>query len=343
MLTPKATELVRQYVDAVRRNFSDCLTSDGKTFALSEPLSTAIRLALMENLEFLSLITMMDVPHPKGQVINIGDSVLRTGRVKSGRFTKDSTFEGNTFTLVETDSCNVIPWDTLAVWGNVGSQQEFFNLMNSAALHNFAEDILRIGFNGTSVAESSDPETNKLGQDVNIGWHQIAKNWGQEGGRTSKILTDPVTIGEGGDFIGLDAAASDIIRSAIPAPWQDNPNLVVLVGADLLAAEEVRLYNKEDRPSEHVAAQQLSRNIAGRRAFCPPFMPGKRLAVTTLQNLQVLTLQGSRRRRAEDVSDRKQFENSYWRYEGYALGNPELYAAIDESAVTIVSPKKGKD
>ncbi|HHW5398784.1 phage major capsid protein, P2 family [Escherichia coli] len=342
MLTPKATELVRQYIEAVHRNFRNCQTSDGKSFSLTEPLSTAIRLALMENLAFLSLITMMDVPHPKGQVINIGDSVLRTGRVKDGRFTKGSTFDGNTFELVETDSCNIIPWDTLAIWGNVGSQQEFFNLMNNAALHNFAEDILRIGFNGASVAENSDPETNKLGQDVNIGWHQIARNWGEEEGRTSKILTDQVTIGEGGDFIGLDAAASDIIRSAIPAQWQDNPNLVVLVGADLLAAEEVRLYNKEDRPSEQVAAQQLSKNIAGRRAFCPPFMPGKRLVVTTLQNLQVLTLQGSRRRRAEDVSDRKQFENSYWRYEGYALGNPELYAAIDESAVTIVNAK-GKD
>ncbi|HCB1824659.1 TPA: P2 family phage major capsid protein, partial [Citrobacter amalonaticus] len=38
---------------------------------------------------------------------------------------------------------------------------------------------------------------------------------------------------------------------------------------------------------------------------------------------------------AEFVEDRKQFENKYLRNEGYAVEVPELYAAIDESAVTI--------
>ncbi|MBW5826491.1 phage major capsid protein, P2 family [Yersinia kristensenii] len=340
MLTPNAARLTRQYIDELRKAFSDCeADTDNKSFTLSEPRSIALRKALMERLEFLGMITMLDVPHPQGQVVNIGESTLRTGRVKSGRFTKGSTFSGNTFQLVETDSCNVIPWETLAIWANAGSPQEFFNLMNSAALHNFGEDILRIGFNGINVSDTTDPNAHPNGEDANIGWHQIAKNWGDEDNNVSKILTDPITIGEGGDFIGLDAAASDLIRSAIPSSQQSNPNLVVLVGADLLAAEEVRLYNKEDRPSEQVAAQQLSKNIAGRKAYCPPFMPGKRMVVTTLQNLQVLTLKGSRRRKAEDVGDRKQFENSYWRYEGYALGNPELYAAIDETAVTIAARK----
>ncbi|EDV1038299.1 P2 family phage major capsid protein, partial [Salmonella enterica subsp. enterica] len=37
-----------------------------------------------------------------------------------------------------------------------------------------------------------------------------------------------------------------------------------------------------------------------------------------------------------DVGDRKQFENSYWRYEGYALGDPDCYAALDETAVELV-------
>lgn len=40
-------------------------------------------------------------------------------------------------------------------------------------------------------------------------------------------------------------------------------------------------------------------------------------------------------RKAEFVEDRKQFENKYLRNEGYAVEVPELYAAIDESAVTI--------
>ncbi|EJF7771152.1 P2 family phage major capsid protein, partial [Salmonella enterica subsp. enterica serovar Newport] len=44
---------------------------------------------------------------------------------------------------------------------------------------------------------------------------------------------------------------------------------------------------------------------------------------------------GTRQRKAEFVEDRKQYENKYLRNEGYAVEYPELYAAFDESAVTI--------
>ena len=39
--------------------------------------------------------------------------------------------------------------------------------------------------------------------------------------------------------------------------------------------------------------------------------------------------------KAKDEEDRKQYENSYWRNEGYALEEFEAYAAIDESAMNI--------
>lgn len=334
-MTPEAQKLVNQYTCALKKTFADCGVSDDGYFSLTEPRSIALRKALLESTEFLRFISCIDVPHPQGQVVAVGESTLRTGRVKSGRFTKGSGIKGNEFKLAETDSCCVITWEQLVIWGNAGSQQEFFNLMNSAAITNFALDMLRIGFNGKTVAENSDPKANPNGEDVNIGWHEIAKKWGEQDGNTSRILTDAVTLGEGGDYVGLDAMASDLIRTYIPAQYHNDPRLTVLVGADLVAAEELRLYNKEDKPTEKVAAQLLTKNIAGRKAIIPPFMPGKRMVVTMLPNLQILTQKGSRRRKAEDVGDRKQFENSYWRYEGYALGDPDLYAAVDEAAVTI--------
>lgn len=339
MITPEAQQLVQQYMGALEKAYSDCARSSDKSFTLTEPRASSLRQALLENADFMRMLTCLDVPHPQGQVVDVGESTLRTGRVKGGRFTKGSGISGNEFRLHEMDSCCVITWEQLAVWANAGKPEEFYNLMNSAAVANFSHDMLRIGFNGTHIAEESDPQANPNGEDVNIGWHQIAKVWGSEEGRTSRILTDAVTLGEGGDYLSLDAMASDLIRSCIPAQFHNDPRLVVLAGADLVAAEELRLYNKEDKPTEKVAAQQLTKNIAGRRAFIPPFMPGKRMVVTMLPNLQILTLKGSRRRKAEDVGDRKQFENSYWRYEGYALGNPELYAAVDENAVTLTGGK----
>ncbi|EOC1234946.1 P2 family phage major capsid protein, partial [Cronobacter sakazakii] len=79
----------------------------------------------------------------------------------------------------------------------------------------------------------------------------------------------------------------------------------------------------------------LGSTIAGRPAIVPPFMPGKRMVVTPLSNLHIYTQRGTRQRKAEFVDDRKQFENKYLRNEGYAVEVPELYAAIDENAVTI--------
>ncbi|WP_370550916.1 phage major capsid protein, P2 family [Edwardsiella tarda] len=339
MITPEAQKLAQLFIAKFSDTFKDCGRSGDMQFTLTEPRAIALRKALLESTEFLRLINLMDVPHPQGQVVAVGESTLRTGRVKDGRFTKGSGISGNEFKLVETDSCCVITWEQLAIWANAGTPGEFFNLMNSTAVINFALDMLRVGFNGTSVAPNSSPEDNPNGEDINIGWHQIAKDWGSSEGRVSRILTTPVTVGERGDYISLDAMASDLIHASIPPQYHNDPRLVVLVGADLIAAESLRLFNKEDKPSEQVAARQLGKDIAGRRAIVPPFMPGKRMAITMLPNLQILTLKGSRRRKAEDSGERKQFENSYWRYEGYALGDPDLYAAVDESAVTIVGEK----
>lgn len=331
----------QQYLSMLQRQFADCPRTSDNYYSLTPPRSTALRSAILESAALLKQLTVMDVPYPQGQVVTVGESTLRTGRQKTGRFTKGSGVSGNEFQLVETDSCCVITWEQLAVWGNSGSQSQFINMMNQTAVLNFATDMLRIGFNGTHIADDTDPKANPNGDDVNVGWHQFVKNWVQADPtkHTNRIITNKVTLGVGGDYLSLDAAGSDLVRS-LPTKYQDDPSLVILVGADLVAAEEVRLYNQEDKPTENIAAQKLSKNIAGRIAVVPPFMPGKRMAATTLKNLQILTLMNSRRRKAEDVGDRKQFENSYWRYEGYALGDPDCYAALDESAVELVGKTK---
>jgi len=70
-------------------------------------------------------------------------------------------------------------------------------------------------------------------------------------------------------------------------------------------------------------------------SIVPPFMPGKRMIVTPLSNLHIYTQRGTRQRKFEFIEDRKQYENKYLRNEGYAVEEPELYAAFDEYAVTI--------
>ncbi|PHM64450.1 major capsid protein [Xenorhabdus stockiae] len=330
-LNQRARAFLQKYTAGLAESYGVEIEDTSRYFSLTDPKETALRTALLESVDFLNMITCADVDQLSGQVVSVGNPGLFTGRKKSGRFIRDTGVDGNEYKLRETDSGAALRWDLLSVWANSGNENEFFQRMQAFINESFALDMLRIGFNGQSAADTTDPEANPNGEDVNIGWHQIAKKW--NGG--SQVVTTPVTLDEHGDHKSLDSMASDLINTCIPQQFIHDPRLVVLVGADLVAAEQYRLYQAADRPTEKIAAQMLGSSIAGRPAMVPPFMPGKRMVVTMLPNLQILTQRNTRQRKAEFADDRKQFENKYLRNEGYALETPELYAAYDEAAVTI--------
>lgn len=336
-LNQRARELLRAYSTGLAAEYGQDTAE--RYFSLTDPKETALRAALLESVDFLSMITVEDVDQLSGQVVNVGNPGIFTGRKEGGRFIRKTGVDGLEYKLSETDSGAALTWAMLSVWANSGDENEFFQRMQTFTNQSFALDMLRIGFNGTSVAKSTDPEKNPNGEDVNIGWQKFVKDYNE-----NQIITDAVTLGEGGDYVSLDAMASDLINSKIPAQFRNDPRLTVLVGADLVAAEQHRLYQAADRPTEKIAAQMLGTSIAGRPAIVPPFMPGKRMVVTPLSNLHIYTQRGTRQRKAEFVEDRKQYENKYLRNEGYAVEYPEMYAAFDESAVTIgkVEAPKGE-
>ncbi|MGQ6163733.1 phage major capsid protein, P2 family [Serratia sp. IR-2025] len=332
-LNQRAREMLDKYSAGLAQEYGQPRAD--RYFSLTDPKETQLRAALLESVDFLSMITCADVDQLQGQVVNVGNPGIFTGRKEGGRFIRNTGVDGLEYKLVETDSGAALKWALLSVWANAGDENEFFQRMQEFTNQSFALDMLRIGFNGTNVAKSTDPEENPNGEDVNIGWHQFVRNYDK-----NQIIDTPITLDEKGDYKSLDAMASDLINSKIPQQFRNDPRLVVLVGADLVAAEQYRLYQAADRPTEKIAAQMLGTSIAGRPAIVPPFMPGKRMIVTPLSNLHCYTQRNTRQRKAEFVEDRKQYENKYLRNEGYAVEYPELYAAFDESAVTIGKVKE---
>lgn len=328
-LSSRAARLVRQYTAGLAK--ANGIESTHQFFSLTDPRETQLRDALLENSEFLRLVNWMAVDQLQGQVVNTGNPGLYTGRVKGGRFSKQMGVSGNEYKLVETDSGSALAYDMLTVWANAGSEEEFFQRIQAFSAESFALDMLRVAFNGESIAETTDPEAYPLGQDVNRGWHTIVKERSPE-----QIISDGVTLdrlGSGADFVSLDAAVTDLIHSCIHEAHRRDPRLVVLVSADLIAADATSMMNRIDRPTEKVAAQLINREIAGRTAYTPPFMPDGRLIVTTLSNLHIYTQRNTQFRRAEWVDDRKQFENNFLRMEGFAVEHDELYAAFDNVIV----------
>lgn len=304
-----------------------------KQFAINAPMETKLRSLLLESVGFLGMISSVLVDQLSSQVVKVGSYDIATGRKAGARFvTGSGDPDGYQYQLKETDSCASVGWDVLSVWANAGKPNEFMNKMKENATKRFALDMLRVGFNGTSQAADTDPVANPLGQDVNKGWHKIV-----EENAAGQIMTDAVYFDPdgAGDYKTLDAIVTELKNTLIHPALRSDPRLVVLVGSDLTATAQTSMMNKANTPTEKVAAQKMDNQIGGMNAYTPPFFPGKRIVVTMLSNLHIYTQKGTSHRKAENVEDRKQFEQKYLRYEGYAIEEFEGYAAIDEGAMNI--------
>ena len=161
-LNNRARDLLDKYSSGMAQQFGARDTS--RYFSLNDPQENALRLALLESVEFLNMITCLDVDQLSGQVISVGSSVLHTGRSENGRFVRQVGVDGNDYSLVETDSCAALRWDLLSVWANAGKDEnEFYNLVQAFTTQAFALDMLRIGFNGKSRAKTTNPTDTQAG------------------------------------------------------------------------------------------------------------------------------------------------------------------------------------
>lgn len=345
----KSSELskaIQSYCSSLAKGYSAETTE--KYFSVTPPKEVKLREALILGSEFLQKINMFDVEQIEGSAVTVGTDKMSTGRAaeNDGRFQGSTPgMTGNAYKLQETDTIVHMSWAMQAAWINAGSQGQFNKLVNSYSNQQVASDIVKVGWNGVSAERPTDPDANPLGQDVNEGWQahverlapdQIVKDDGDGG----EIYFDPDgTKDTDGNplytYKTLDSMANDLINNVLAEKHINAPDLVVLVGRELVAAAQYKLYNEADKPSEHNDAQQLAKSIAGRPAYVPAYFPGKRMVVTSYKNLSVYNQRGTKRRKAKDNDDKGRFESTYWRMEDYMVEDLVKYAAYDEKSVII--------
>ncbi|SHO57883.1 phage major capsid protein, P2 family [Vibrio quintilis] len=324
MLNAISTQYLQEFTSAVASAAS--VSSDKKMFAITPVMETKLRDAIKTSHAFLGLIHTALVAQIKGQVIDVGLDGLATGRA-DGRFSVDVDQRGNTYELVKTDSGSHVKWEEMTQWANSGNKGEWLNLMKASIAKRFALDMLRIGFNGTHIATITDPKKYTKGQDVNKGWLTIVKEKVPAQVLASAKL-DP-TGKTPGSYKNLDSLAQDLINTTIAEEFRQDDDLVVIVGSSLVAAEQHRLLEAADKPTEHRAAQALAKTMAGKKAYVPPFFPSNGIWITNLKNLQILTQSGTQWRKQENNDDRLRYESNHIRMEGYAVGNMNKFAAIE--------------
>lgn len=332
ILTQQARTMMQQYAQNLAKSCG--IQNVAELFNVSPAVETKLRAGIIEAADFLKTIHVAAVEQIEGQVVAVGVSGIHTGRKAGGRFVKTVGVGGHKYKLTETDSCAAITWEILCQWANQGDRNEFMKLISEFSNQMFALDIIRVGWNGVSAEETTDPIKNPLGQDVNVGWQQFVKEKAPSQIMDTEIYFDPAG---GGDYKTLDSFASNIINTLIDPVFRNDPRLTVFVGSGLVSAAQYSLYNEANTPTEHLAAQRLSKDIAGRPAYTPPFFPENGLVITIPKNLQVLTQRGTSQSKAKHEDERKAFEKTYWRQEGYAVGELKAYAGVNAAKVVIGS------
>lgn len=202
-------------------------------FTISTPSENSLHIAMLESGWMMGSITLRDIDSSTGQAIEIGDNSLHSGRALSGRFKKKLTVNGTPFELVETDSCVSLSYEQLGQLANINSFDKFVSLLSDFFGRAVSLDMLRIGFNGEYAGLPTNPIENPKGEDINTGWHAIAREFNNG----SQVITEKFSLGEGGDYPHLDALANQLIKDKIPEAFREDPRLVVLVGAELAAKE----------------------------------------------------------------------------------------------------------
>lgn len=281
-------------------------------FAVDPSVQQRLEKRIQESSDFLGRINMIGVDELKGEKLALGVSgpiAARTDVSQNDRETRDlSTLDANGY------ECRLTEFDTHLGYGKLDAWAKFPNfqaLMRDAIVRQQALDRIMIGFNGTSAAAQTNPATNPMLQDVNIGWLQHYRTKA-----SARVLKEGATagtlkVGKGGDYENLDAVVYDAVNELIDPWFRNATDLVAIVGRKLMADKYFPLINQTQPPTEQQAMDVIisQKRIGGQQGLQVPFFPDNAILVTPLDNLSIYWQNGARRRYVSENPKRNRIEN----------------------------------
>lgn len=281
-------------------------------FTVTPSVQQKLEDKIQQSSEFLSKINIFLVNEQSGSAVGLGISrpiASRTNTDTNDRQATDPTGLDERFYLCKkTDFDTAIKYQKLDQWAKFA---DFYARFRSAIVKRQALDRIMIGFNGTSVANTTNITANPLLQDVNKGWLQKMREENLSRVMSSGATANKITIGKTGDYKNLDALVMNIVDELIDDVHQENPDLVVMCNRKTVSDKYFPIVNKDQDNSEKLAADIIiSQKRMGGLAVCSvPFFPEGTILVTTFDNLSIYVQEGARRRAVIDNPKRDQIEN----------------------------------
>lgn len=338
-------EQYKKYVSQIANiNGIDAIDVAAK-FTVEPSVSQTLEEKIQESSGFLKTINIVPVDEQSGDKIGLGIDrpvASTTNTDEKDREPIDPTsLDEQGYMCTQTNFDTALKYSKLDSWAKF---KDFQVKIRNQIVKRQALDRIMIGWNGVKRAKTSDFTVNKLLQDVNIGWLEKIRK-GAPDQVMSKILdeagavvSEKIRIGKAGDYHNLDALVMDAVNELIAAWFQDDTELVAIVGRSLLADKYFPIVNKEQENSEMLAADVIisQKRIGGLQAVRVPSFPDNTILITRLDNLSIYWQDGTRRRHIIDNPKRDRIENYESVNEAYVVEDYQCAALIEN--IEILKP-----
>ena len=283
-------------------------------FTVDPSVQQTLENRIQESSDFLRQINMVGVTEQMGEKLGLGVGgpiASTTNTATTDRATKDPTvMDEQGYLCTQTNFDTHLTYGKLDAWAKF---PDFQTRVRDAILRRQALDRIMIGFNGTSRAATSDLVANPLLQDVNKGWLQKYREFAP-----ARVLAEGAEPGEirvgaavGGDYKNLDALVMDAVSSLVEPWYQEDTQLVAILGRDLLHDKYFPLVNTANAPTEQLALDTLvsQKRMGNLQAMRVPSMLPNAVFITRLDNLSIYYQESARRRTLVDNAKRDRIEN----------------------------------
>ncbi|WP_336282620.1 phage major capsid protein, P2 family [Cronobacter dublinensis] len=306
-------------------------------FSVEPSVAQTLEDQIQQSTAFLTLINVMGVAEQSGQLLGLGVGSTIAGTTDTTtkeREPTDPTLMADVeYKCEQTNFDTVLTYAKLDLWAKF---QDFQVRIRDAIVKRQALDRIMIGFNGVKRAKTSDRAANPLLQDVNKGWLQKIREDATDNvmGSVTKdgaTTADPVKVGKGGTYANLDALVMDAVNELIDPIFQDDDELVVVCGRELLSDKYFPLVNSDQANTEKLAADLIisQKRMGGLQAVRAPFFPANAVLITRLDNLSIYWQEETRRRSVIDNPKRDRIENFESVNEAYVVEDYRCAALVE--------------
>ncbi|WME32238.1 phage major capsid protein, P2 family [Klebsiella pneumoniae] len=249
-------------------------------FTVEPSVQQTLEDQIQQSAAFLTLINITPVDEQSGQLLGLGVGSTIAGTTdtttKEREPTDPTVMADVEYKCEQTNFDTVLTYAKLDLWAKF---QDFQVRIRNAIVKRQALDRIMIGFNGVKRAKTSDRDANPMLQDVNKGWLQKSAKMRRIMSWAAPPQTvrpqGAVKVGKGGDYANLDAVVMDAVNELIDPVYQDDDDLVVVCGRELLSDKYFPLVNKDQENTEKLAADLIisQKRMGGLQAVRAPYFP----------------------------------------------------------------------